>query len=474
MSPVDLSLPEAPRQRARGGWIPPLTLLVSLAVLALAVLARLEPPPGAPPAPAAEDVERLKVVAEDLEKETLYLEAATAWEEYAERVAASLDASARKDLLFRRARCLKEGGSYAAAARLLNEHNRLDIPKSEKKEARLLLLECLSALGKQEVRAHLARNFAIGSDEVSDAAVARVGGEAITRDELRAEIALAARDFLQASGAPLSPGELEARVSEVVDRQLADPEAAKEALLRLVSARVLHREGLERGLAGDEETALALDRFRRHYVGSRVVAEEEEKARSSLGPTEIKNHYEAHKEKFVEKASAEISLARFARREEAEAAIEKLRADPAADVGFEKAAGTAVQGAPLPGIGLAPELTAHVLALKAGETSDRPLEHEGAFYLVRAERASPERQLSFEEAEPRVRADLALLKSREAMAALQEALGRKYQVEILDDALRAAAARAAGETAGTAAGEGKGEAAGGGKDDGTGPDASTP
>ena len=434
-SPLDLSLPQAPRTRTRASLLEWFTFLVSAAALVILVLflleARRRGAPGTGPADPGE-AERLKKLATDLERRTLYVQAADVWGEH--MALAGLTPEERARTLYRRGKCLKEGGRHAEAARLLSEADTFpELPREEKQKARQMLLECLAALGKEEARESVARSFAIREEE-KGTVLARVGSDSITREELRAEVERAAEMMLKAGGAALTPAEAKLKAAEIAEKELKSPESAKRALLQVITRHVLYREGIERGFGEDAETLESVLKLRRDSIANRVVEAEVENAMKSLGPTEIENHYEAHKATFVEKAGAEAAFAKFPGRAEADAAIAKLK-DPstAASVPLERQKGVVVLGEPVPGIGPSAEIAAHVLQLAEGEVSRRPIEHEGAFYVFRVEKKRPERQLSREEAEPLVRADLARLKQKQAVEDLRNLLSRKFHVEIVGE-----------------------------------------
>ncbi len=429
-TPLDLSLPAPPRQRYRSGLIPWLTLLATLIVIVLIVVERMErsTPAEAANNPAAAD--RLKNLAIELEKRTLYVQAEQVWAEH--MALAKLTPQEQADLVYRRGKCLKEGGKYAEAARSLSEVDSFPVTRDEKRRARQLLVECLDALGKRDVRDSLSRAFAVG-EETQGTAVARIGEEVVTKEELRAELLGEVSQSLRLDGAPFTPGELEKKTADIVDKEMKDPETLRRVTQQAISRRVLYLEGLERGFADDAASLEAIARFRRDNIANRVIEAEAENALKSLGPTEIRNHYEANKSKFLEKAGVEFSFARFPGPAEAEVAIEKLK-DPsrASEVKLEPAAGIASSGEPVPEIGLAPEVTAHLLALGVGEVSRTPIEVADAYHVFKVTGKRPERQLTAEEAEPRVRADLAQLKRKEAMDNLRTLLSQKFRVEMLD------------------------------------------
>jgi hypothetical protein len=432
-SPLDFSLPEGPRPRARAGFVQVLTFIVAVAVLVLVYLQGQGQKSAARRGDPAE-LDRLEKLAADLERRTLYVQADEVWGEYMSL--ADLAPDAKAEFLYRRGKCLAEGGRHAEAARRLTEVELLSKDRDLKRKARQILLECLAALGKQDVREIVSRSFALGADSEKEegTVLARVGGDSITKEALREQMTEQARALLLSRGAPLTPAELDKKASEIIDTQLKNPETLKAALQQAVSNQVLYREGLERGYGEDSETASAVASFRKEFVAGRVAKAELEKALQALGPTEVSNHYEAHKDRFIQKEGVEFSFARFPTSAEAEAAIAGLKAkSPDAESKLEKAKGPAALGEPVPGIGPSAEISAHILALGEGEVSGRPVEHAGAFYVFRAEKKTPQRQLTFQEAEAQVKADLAQEKRKEAMEALQTQLLDKFKPEFVEE-----------------------------------------
>jgi len=446
---LDLSLPEPPRRRSRPGILAVLTFLAAAGCLALLIL----DPKGAPGAgtPAATSAaERLRSLATDLEKRTLHHQAAEVWDEYL-AAAEGLSLEDRGRTLYRRAKCLVEAGRPAEAARCLTESEACNLPRDEKRKAAQLLLECLQTLGKEDAYEVVSRAFATGAVEETGTVLARVGEDTITREEIREMLRTAVEGALQMEGAPLLPGELSEKAAQLTDAELKDPERSRRALEQAISAHLLYREGLERGFGSDETTSKTLARIRRQLVGRRVIDAVIEESMKAVGDTEISNHYEAHKDRFMEEPRSEFSFARFDSRDAAMDAIEKLRSKPD-EVKLEKAPGPAEAGKPVPGIGLSAEIAAHLLALGEGEASDRPIEHEGKFHVFRVEKKTERRQLSLEEARPRVKADLALEKRGEALQGLQKTLSVKYPVQLVEPAPAPAPAPAeAGKDGGAAA-----------------------
>ncbi len=130
---LDLSLPEAPPPRRRGGLIPVVTLLVAVAILVLLVLDRSDPQDTKGKSSVGE-AERLERLAKSLEKRTLYLAANEVWTEYmaaADFTEAGLTEEVRAETLYRRGKCLQQGGEYSSAARHFSEVQDLSLSNEQ-------------------------------------------------------------------------------------------------------------------------------------------------------------------------------------------------------------------------------------------------------------------------------------------------------------------------------------------------------
>ena len=162
-SSLDLSLPEGPRPKARLQLLPIVTCLLAAAILAVLLLGREAEAPGAKAPADAAEVERLRNLGEGLERRTLYSQAADVWGEYL--ATAALEPDQRGLIVYRRGKCLTLAGRHAEAIRYLSEADWLPLPSEQKREAGRLLLECLAAVGKIDVREELSRKLALGTDE---------------------------------------------------------------------------------------------------------------------------------------------------------------------------------------------------------------------------------------------------------------------------------------------------------------------
>ena len=435
-SSLDLSLPEAPHPRHKFTLVPLITLLLCCAVLSLVLrqqFGEADSSSHSGATTAKEETERLEKLAEDLERRTLYLAAAEVWKEYID--VSTLTAERRSEVTYRRGKCLQSGGDYSGAARCFSEVQRLPLSDDRKRRSRQFLLECLSALGKEVARESVARSFAIRDADAEAKAIAVVGGDPVTRDDLVSEFQMATRTALKMQGHPIPPAELEKQSAAIATERLKNTEAARQALQQIILRQTLYREGLERGYAQDRELGREVERFRRDSIASRVVDDELAKAIAGIGPTDLANHYEANKAKYVNKASTQFSHVSFADAASAAKAVTANASD--ANLAWESSSAPFHEGAPVPGIGPNAEIAAHLTALAEGEQSRRAFAHAGRHYIFRCEKKTPEQQLSFDAAKNQVHRDLAAIKRQETLAALEESFRQKYFVQIYDKNLAA-------------------------------------
>ena len=459
---LDLSLPEAPRRRSPGaaGWLAVLLGVGNLAflvLLAVSLRGSKAPADGAPTSP-----ETLEKLARTLERRTLYEQAAAVWREYARAAELTQEEAARVTYL--RGKNLHLAGKYAEAARFFSEYEDLDVSREDRRRAARLLSDCLSALGKEEVRESVLKAYTIPGHTEEGTVVARVGGDGITLEELRDSLARQTASMLRLEGVTLGPDELRVRAQEMAREQLKNRETLERVLQQAIQSEVLYREALAEKYATDERTVEDLAEIRRGYLADRLLRDRVQEAMKAIGPTDLRNHYEAHKETYVDKPSVEFSFQKFPGEVTARSALENLDA-----ARFTKGSGRAASGEPIPGIGRSAEATAHLMALDEGQAGNRPLRIGESWYVFRSDAKHRRRQKPFEEAEAEVRADLARRKRRESIEELQQILTQKYRVEILDEELAGALE---GDATGNdeknegAPGDGTPDGGGGHRDDG--------
>ncbi|MBN1418839.1 MAG: peptidyl-prolyl cis-trans isomerase [Planctomycetes bacterium] len=432
MAKLELNLPPEP---ARRGADPKAAILLVLSVATLALVAWLAlRGGGASPAPApAGEAELLADLADTLERRTLYGGAA---EVLARQIEVSRPAGEELGrLLFRRGRDLMLAGLHEDAARAFLEADARGLPEEERRRAKQLVLDCLSALGKHDARQEAARALAEYGRTEAGGPVARLAGETISAGELVEELGREARAELSMQATALPREAFEERAKEAVHARLRDENALREVAERMLAERVLYREATERKLDEEPESAKQVERFRRAYLANRVVQAVLEDVRVTA--LDVQNHYEAHKEDYAIPEAVRIEAARFDDPAAAAAALGKP-----GEIPFAPVEGWIERGGEVPGIGRSAEVEAHIFALEPGTPSDRPIEAAGASYLFRVVEKRPRRIPAFDEVRARAEADLLAAKRREAIARLQAELGLKFAARIEEEALRKLAGRA--------------------------------
>jgi hypothetical protein len=307
------------------------------------------------------------------------------------------------------------------------EAEQCGLADERKRKAEQLLLESLAALGKHAVRSDELRKRSTGQAEGEDEhVVARIGGEPITVDQLRAEIDRQAR-MIAGMQAP-SPDQVDGIAESMVDGILADQERVKGVLERLVTQRLLYQEGLERGMGTGDELGAVVARFRRDWIAQRVV---DEHLRNSvkLTETDLENHLKAHKDDYAEAEAVKLSAASF---DTEEAAREALAGGPAGleQLPIDRSDQWITRSDAIPNVGRSGEVIAHVFSLEQEQWSDRALKVGDKWYLFRVDSRRARRDRGLDEVRDRVESDLAAAKSREAIEALRRQLEGKYTVEM--------------------------------------------
>jgi len=466
-SSLDLSLPDAPRSPRRAGVLRVLTCLASLVCVALLTLLLLRQEDGVDSGPGdsipTRSPDHLRALAQDLEKHTLFAEAARHWGEYL--ATAELSDRDRVTTLYRRGVCLQKSGAAQQAAAVFTEIAILNPKPSreQRRDAQQRLLECLSSLGKEDVRKYVLEKSTVDNEPGTSPVLANIGNEPVTMEDVRRE--LTDRMFGQLSHfGSGDPAAMAKEVESMVSRQLSSKESLTQAVQQVLASRVLYREALSRGYGSGEEFERALSGFRRGYLGQRLLDAERQDLLQTITEIDVKNHYEANRASYVEPESVGFSHLSRPTEEAATQAAEAIASGAEAAAGLLSelvpAPDAARAGEPLPGLGRSSEAVAQLLVLEEGAVTREPVKIGDSWHVLRVDSKNPSRQLTFQEAGESARADLAREKQAEAMSRLQARLGQKFDVQIFADELDKAVNAGATESAtGNAdASEGKGDA----------------
>jgi hypothetical protein len=301
----------------------------------------------------------------------------------------------------------------------------LGLPEDLRGESNRDVLECYAVLGKFGVRDEELKRRTGGKEEPRREAVARVGEEEITREEL--DDAIRDEEAMRLS----ATGHLDRKaLDEAVAARLADPAKVAPTLRRLVAERALYLEALARKLGDAPDTLRQLESLRRDLLASRLVRERLLEG-VTLSDEDLRDHWKAHPERWTEPEAVRFSWAPAA---------------PAEDGSVVPGAFTAVEGwhsrgDPYPdGKGRSAEADAALFALEKGAVTAKPVKLGDAEVFLRLDEKRAERTIPFEEARDRVAQDLRQRRQAEAVDRLQTEVREKHPVEILDERLRKALA----------------------------------
>jgi hypothetical protein len=405
---LDLSLPEPETPRRTGRGVP---LLLFAIVCLLGVLVARDLGRDADDREGPLDAD----LAESLEKKTLYSQAGELWE------ALAADAPDPAVALYRAGRSRMLGGEHARALRDFYAAEAAGLSEELAAETNRHVLECLAVLGKFDVRSAEMKRRTGGEAPDAGDVVAEVGEEKVTREDL----ADAIRD--EESMRLLSLGALDReKLDAAVAARLDDPAKAVPVLAHLLSRRALALEAQAAGLEAEPVFRRRLAAVRRELLGNRLL-ERRLLEGVTVSEADLRDHYEAHRDRYVEPAAVRFSW---------------TAGDDAA--ALAPAEGWHAKGDPFPGgsgpdsLGRSAEADAILFALEPGQVADRRVTIAGRDVLLRTDEKRPERALGFEEARDRVTADLLSRKRAEAIQALRAEVEAKHPPKITDESLRQA------------------------------------
>ncbi|MGD2110521.1 MAG: hypothetical protein PVI86_14170, partial [Phycisphaerae bacterium] len=188
---VKYDLPPGGTPRARQRWVASLAAFVLGGVIGFVVRpmsgsgAAIESQPSQTATPALLTYAELTALAKTLERNQLYAEAAGAWEQAAKRTRPNREDKA--ETLFRIGKNFSLANQHERALAYLFAAEAADENERWKPSITKLVLEGLSALGREDVRAHqVARRVALDAQgDDAPKTVAEIGGEPITELDIQ-------------------------------------------------------------------------------------------------------------------------------------------------------------------------------------------------------------------------------------------------------------------------------------------------
>ena len=459
---VKYDLPPQPAPRAGHRWLAGLTILVIGGIIGFSVraIASRGLQSGQMSAQAEARGSRVAAVgsllshaeltalAETLERNRLYAEAARAWEQAA-RQAPPQEAD-RAETLFRIGKNFSLAHQHERALGYLFAAEAADQNERWKASINKLVLEGLSALGHEDVRAHQAAKRVTLEAQGGDApqTVAEIGGEPITELDLRSYARRMVTRQLAAQRQFLSAETFEEAVEAGLDR-LDTADGRRQLLQMYLSRELLYREALAADLPENEEVRRRTVDARRQILTEAFLGDYLDR-NLHISETDLENAYEATKADYVEPEAFKVEAIVV------ETADDKEQVSQALDAGtgFSEVRGEFSTFKPdadkpnpfdrwitldgwVPVAADSRTALAHIVSLQPGEVSGKWIEGTGGTWLrFRLDEHRPLRQLALEECRDRVEGDLRAGKQSELLGKLQRSLQDKYQVVIHEEAPR--------------------------------------
>lgn len=385
-------------------------------------------------------------LAETLEKNQLYAEAARAWQRAAELSPPS--GAEKAEVLFRIGKNLALANQQESALAFLFAAEAADSSGRWKQSINRLVLEGLSALGREDARVYQAQrrtSLAPQADKDSARPVAEIGGEPISELDLQTFARRLVTAQFASQRAMLPPDAVNQAIEAQLEK-LKTPDGRKQWLHRYISQELLYREALAAKQPDRAEVQEQVADARRHVL-IQAFLDDYLSRNMHVGETDVKNAYEAGKAQYRE-PEAVRAAAIVVQGEEAKKAVSAaLDAGTDFDRVREKHSASRPSGESsdpfdrwmtregrVPVVSDGKAALAHLFSLEKGEVSRKWFEGaDGKWIRFRLLDHRKERPLELSECRDRVERDLRAKKQEEALGQLEQALRSKYKVVMHDE-----------------------------------------
>jgi len=345
-----------------------------------------------------------------------------AYEDYVE--AAPLDEKQLANLCYTLGKMYMAQGQYEKA---LSWFYRVEIADPETALKAALgpkIINCLERTGKYTAAEYALNKRASGAKAASgDRLVAMIGDEKVY-----------AEDVNEAFDA----------LPEWMKKQMSTREGKAEYLKKYVADTLFYRKGIKLEYDKDPDLRKKLRRAEKELIVNKVL-EEEIKDKITVAEEDLKNYFEAHPEKYADKAAVKVSLIKSGMKEIAEKILEKINAgkpfeDLAEEVSLDEAtAGNrgrfknwVRKGEDDLGIGNVAAVSKALFSVKPGEIT-APVEAGGYYYLFRVEEKREARMPSFAESRERVKNDYVMQKLQANYQRLLEQVLKSSEVKLFPE-----------------------------------------
>lgn len=433
---VKFELPQAPPAKQGCGKAGTLLALLIGIVAGSAVHTVFNRPATLPLPSSTTDLlshEELTALADKLERNQLYVQAARVWQQAARIETPENDR--RAEVLFRIGKNLHLGGEHEEAARYLLAAEAADEKDRWSGSINKLLLESLSALGLEDVRAYQAKRR-VSLAKTDDKPVAEIGGEPVTSTDLDTFARQMVESQMGMQRSVMSAEQFEQLVKTQLEPYQA-PEGQQQLLQAYLSRELLYREALAKGLAEhqkvrdrilDARQSVLIQAYMDDYLGESL----------QLTDTDVRNAYEAKKEEYIEEEAVKVDALVVGNEEEKKAVDTALESGTGFD---ELQTKYREEGKPdpfdrwltrdgwVPMVKEPKAALAHLFLLDAGKVGSKWFEtNDGKWVRFRLAERREQRQLTLDECRDRVERDLTAQKREELIGRLQETLRSKYEV----------------------------------------------
>ncbi len=411
-----------------------IVIILLVLVLVLQVVVLLHPPAnggGTPP-------EEFKTIAAAFERDALYAPAADYYELYLQN-SPGLAPQQKANMLYKIGQICQE--HIADYERALTAYTQiLELYPKEKiaDDARRQRVTCLSALGRDyDAQRSINQLTTPGKDqepvpESSGPIIATVGETEIRMGDLEDRI-MAMQQFMRS--------------------QYDKPEQKLELLKTMILEHLLADAARRKGLDQDPEIRKKV-RDLQEQILAQVVYRSEIADTVTVGPSDLENFYNAHKDEF--KTPRSLKVAHILCETEAEAAAAKKQyeqngdfSELAKEVSTDedtKAKGGALgalrEGSDyVPGLGQQPEIAKSISELKQGDVSE-PIQSDKGWHIFYITEETPEQIHTFEETKTQIENMVKREREHDAVQAYIQRMMKAEKVKIYDQNISAAPAAA--------------------------------
>jgi peptidyl-prolyl cis-trans isomerase C len=368
--------------------------------------------------------EQQRALAGKLKGAGLTLEAVKEYEDYLRT--APLDKKQLANLSYAIGKMYMEEGQYEKALSLFYRVELADPDTDLKTELGLKIINCLERTGKYNA-AEYALNKRTSNREEKKEKTGRVA--AIIGDEK-----IYVEDVTSSFDA----------MPEWMRKQVSTKEGKAEYLKKYVADELFFRKGIKLEYDKSPELRKRLARVEKELVVNKVL-KEEIKDKIKVEDDDLKNFFEAHKNKYVQKEAVKVSLIKAGMKEIAEKIAEELKAGKtfeamAEEVSLDKQTAAnkgkfknwVRQGEDDLGIGSVDKVSKVLFSAEKGEIISS-IEVDGYFYLFRIEEKRSEKVPPFEDVKERVGNDYFMQKLQSNYQSLLEQILKSSEVKLFPE-----------------------------------------